>query len=68
MRELLLVLIAITYMGVYMANQEDKLSKGISWFLAAVAIGIIEIFYSVFLKNWTCCCVAYQPEHPNRRF
>ena len=66
MLEMLIVLFVITWMGIYAANQEDVLSKGLSWFLALMALNVLCIFYSVFLKHWSCCCFAYQPEFPQR--
>ena len=62
---LILVLIVISYMGLCAANEKE--TEWLSWLLALIGLGGLNMFYSVFLKNWPCCCVAYQPEFPQRK-
>jgi hypothetical protein len=65
MLKTILVFFIIIYLGLYTASKKE--TEWISWFLAVMAIVALNIFYSIFLKHWPCCCFAYQPEFPQRK-
>ena len=65
MLKMILVLFIIIYMGLYAASEKE--TEWISWILALMAIIALSAFYSIFLKNWPCCCFAYQPEFPQKK-
>ena len=64
LKTMILVLAAIAYMGLCAANEKE--TEWLSWFLALIVLGVLNVFYSVFLKYWPCCCFAYQPEFPQK--